>query len=207
MTVLIPKSTVPFWNEPNGTDDWDVLILGGEFMPGIARVQLTVEYDLDTKKPKGSDGWSMTDNGEVPAPLSIELLMWTSAQLREFERVLPLLRAAKKGGRRDPLGIVHPIASLAGIDAVTIKKFTLPMPDSVNGWRVPIEAIQWFPEPKPKTQAIGKGGETPKSTVDQVNDITEKAIAKAQEDAEDSPSKSLGTGLADVADGIISDYT
>lgn len=140
-------ASIGHWNRPDSDDSWDFCLLGGKFLPGVARVHVKLKSDLDTKKPKGSKLASIADKGDKPAEIEIELILEDVEDLDELEAQLPNLRPRSKGVGRSPLEIVHPNPNFWGITAVTVDDVDAPHPDPVDGWVLRISCLEWAPEP------------------------------------------------------------
>lgn len=145
--------SLPDWNVE---DAWDVLYLGGTWIPGVARVHVTLPSGLDVQKPQGGKGASIADDGAPPATLTIEIEFVDNETLNDFARVVPLLRPVAKGKARDPLEITHPNAQLWGIDVVTIADISSPSPSPGGSMIITINAVQWFPAPTPAKKPAKK---------------------------------------------------
>jgi hypothetical protein len=157
-------ASIQHWNRPETDDSWDVVILGGLFLPGVARVSVRIESDLDTKKPKGAKQASIADKGDKPSKVDIELILEDVEDLDMLEAQLVNLRPRSKGAGRSPLEIVHPNPNFWGITAVTVDDVDSPHPDPVDGWRLKISCLEWAPEPI--AVKSGKGKEKPKGEGD-----------------------------------------
>ncbi len=154
--------TTPFENL-----EWDTLILGGEVFPGIASIGGSgLKRKIDIKKPKGSDGASLRDEGYEPARLAVELLIYSIADWDLLQALLPLINPRKKGGVRSPLVITHPITRSLGINSIYVDTIPIFDHDKRNQWiKVRFTAIEWFPAPKPVKKAAGSGGSNQKDKV------------------------------------------
>lgn len=142
---------------------WDTLLLGGEVMPGIAAVTCEVERKLDIQPVKGGDGATIQDQGYVPGPVGIALKIWLPEQWTELQRLMPRIHPRAPGGVRSPLEIIHPAANVLGVHTVYVHKIAAPVVDRARAAVVAIQAVQWFPAPKPakatkKPKASPKGG-------------------------------------------------
>jgi hypothetical protein len=144
------------WNQ---SEDWDVLRLGGQVVPGIARVDVDLGSGLDVKKPKGGSGATIHDQGTPPATLKITVElhhegMGQQNEVEEFQsKIIPLLRPRSRNGARDPLEIQHPQAALWGVHVVTIGDISSPMPGRGGTYIVSFTAIEWAPAPVKTKQA------------------------------------------------------
>lgn len=78
-----------FWDD--SPDLWDTVYLGGNALPGIARVTATHGRKLDTKSAPGTNGARVVDKGYQPAKVDITLRFWTKEQLETWFRVAPTL--------------------------------------------------------------------------------------------------------------------
>lgn len=71
---------------------WDVVMVGGQALPGIAKVTGPGrKRKHDKKNQPGSDGGNMTDLGALPADFDIDLEIWTVEQLNTLTAMLPTL--------------------------------------------------------------------------------------------------------------------
>ncbi len=146
----------------DGTLVWDLLWLGGDLMPGLATVDAEVARKIDIQPVKGSDGATIADEGYIPSPINIALKLWLKAHWLEWQRVLPAIHPRQIGGLRRPLEIWHPAAEVLGIETIYVTKIGSPRGEGGKDPRIiPIEAIQWFPAPKP-AKTSSKAAKTPK---------------------------------------------
>src|SRR5690606_5729520 len=101
---------------------------------GIAR-------DLDAKKAKGSDGWTIEDNGYSPEDL-ILTLEFTARHLPELRAILARVGPAA-GKARGPLVLTHEPSNLLGIREVQVKKIGIPEVSGGKG-RVQLTMVQYY---------------------------------------------------------------
>jgi hypothetical protein len=151
-------SAVGHWNDASSDDSWDTLFLAGQFMPGVAKVDVSVKSELDIKKPKGGKGATITDNGDPPCTLKIMLQLTTQSELNALAQMLPLLRPKAKNSVRPPVEIQHPNANFWGITSIIIESIDSPQPSAVDGWTISMSAVQWMPGPK----SVAKKAAAPK---------------------------------------------
>jgi hypothetical protein len=156
--------TIEHWNRAAIEPVWDVCFLGGIELPGMARVTVKINSDLDTKKPKGAKQASIADKGDKPSRIVIELTLEEDNDLKLLEAQLPNLRPRSQGAGRAPLEIVHPNPNFWGITAVTVDDIDAGHPDPVDGWKIEISCLEWAPEPV-KVKG-GKGKQKPKGDTD-----------------------------------------
>jgi len=151
---------------------WDTLILGGEVWPGLPTVSVEVSRKVDVQKTKGDDGATLADQGYEPAKVKISLRLWLQEQWVTLQRVLATVHPRRKGGTRTPLDIYHPATQLVGVRQVYVTKIGNPTPGSGSETgllTMAIEAIEWFPAPRPAKAKLKKsksnqattGGEIP----------------------------------------------
>ncbi|MBA2724289.1 MAG: hypothetical protein H0U56_15655 [Methylibium sp.] len=125
------------------------------------RISVSLDSDLDVKKPDGARGATINDKGDPPAGVTIELNVDALEELVQLEQLRPYLRPKAKGATRDPLAIVHPNPNFWGINAVTVQRIQSPQPSAIEGWDLTIECIEWFPAAKPTNKNSSKN-KTPK---------------------------------------------
>lgn len=87
-----------FWDD--SPDLWDAVYLGGNALPGIARVSASHGRKLDTKSAPGTNGARIVDKGYQPAKVDITLKLWTKAQLEAWFRIAPTLTYRREPPRR-----------------------------------------------------------------------------------------------------------
>lgn len=76
----------PFWETTPGP--WDVLVLGGNTLPGITTVSGRAGRKMDVRSPPGGDGARVRDRGYEPAQLEARNRVWTAEQLEALQRIL-----------------------------------------------------------------------------------------------------------------------
>lgn len=154
------KALIPFWENTEDPLVWDTVEIAGKKFPGVATIRGPgLKRKIDVKKPKGSDGASLKDEGIEPAKLEITLLIWNRFFWEQLQGLIPIITPRKKGGARRPTTIVHPLTRLLNITNIYIDGIPIPEHDKQNGFlRVKFTAIEWFPAPKPVRKAAGSGG-------------------------------------------------
>lgn len=148
----------PPWKTPETY--WDVVVLNGTAMPGLANVETSVERSVQLSSPKGSDGLTLANNGYKGAKVRCRFRMWEDEQIFEFLSILPEFHP-REGGTTNPVQILSPSAHILGVSQIYITKWRVPTPDSAAAYFTPeFEAVQWFPAPVevPKPVAPGGGG-------------------------------------------------
>lgn len=150
----------PYWADNTGGDSddrggWDRVQLGSIWLPGLATVTVTTGRAVDSKKTKGKDGATLTDNGSEPAKVQIDLWIGKRADWSIWCAVYPQINPRRAGAIRNPLQLSHPGANFAGVQNVYVKGITLQPPTSKGGMRIKIDCEEWFAQPK-KTTATKK---------------------------------------------------
>ena len=112
---------------PQGTA-WDYVVLAGDIAPGVATVDITAPDGLDRKKAKGKKRATITDNGDNPLEVEIELVL-LPGDIDYFREVtLPTLRPRSKTGARQPVSIEHPMAEVWGVRNIIVGTIKTPHP-------------------------------------------------------------------------------
>jgi hypothetical protein len=150
---------VNHWNAPDGDRSWDVLILGGKVVPGIANVVMDLQAGLDVGKPKGGKGATIKDEGDPPAVVDVTVQLATQEELDAFKALVPMLRPKSKSAARDPIPIEHPNPNFWGIRNVVVGDIKAPMPTAKEGWTISIKLIEWVPVPKAVKKSSKKSEE------------------------------------------------
>jgi hypothetical protein len=85
---------------------WDNLTLGNIAMPGKWRLSGSCSQDVDVQKPQGFDGGALVLRGYVPAIITMEGVLWTPAQWKMFQGIVPSIwrRANNVSGQDVLLG-------------------------------------------------------------------------------------------------------
>lgn len=134
---------------------WDQLVLGGDTFPGLWQVEPVVELSVDVAKwitnqnsidennpPKYEA--RLVDKGYGPGKLRATGQIWTAAQWRDLQDVLPRFTPKESSDIRDAFDILHPLTKLIGIDSVLVVKVA-PRPPVMHTLYLDIEMLQWFP--------------------------------------------------------------
>lgn len=157
-----PRSAFPGWTGAGGTGDvtaWNKVVLGDVILPGICSVEsLTCGIDVNTKKAKGHDCPTSTDNGINPARFTIHVWL-AEKHWAAWQEIVDKIHPRRPGRARQPLEIRHPEPNVLGITHVRIISFTGKAPTGSGGKRYEIVVEEWFDEPKPvkvKKTANGK---------------------------------------------------
>jgi hypothetical protein len=153
--------SIPFWDDADPAvlallDDlsdsagpWDSLYLAGERVPGIVVPPGGgLERSIDVKKSKGSKGAIVTYNGDDPANIEWDVLIWTPSQWSRFQDMMPLIQPRKPDEYPPPLEAGHPALALVGIKSIFFTRIGFPQIDNGVG-TIGLKAVEWFPQPKP----------------------------------------------------------
>jgi hypothetical protein len=104
-------------------DPWDIVILAGQKLPGIAVVKgRGIEHQIDVKKSPGKAGATITDLGSDLGRIEIHLSMWTLDQWAYFKRIRPLIQPEKPDGKLMPVDVQHPGINAIGVSSLYVKR-------------------------------------------------------------------------------------
>jgi hypothetical protein len=144
---------------------WDYVVLGGQVVPGVAIVDVSMGTGLDIQKPKGGKRATIVDDGDPPAEVEIKLLLQSDDMEAFRDFIMPILREPGKNGGRQPLEISHPNCELWGIDTIAVGNISSPSPQSGGLMTITINATEWVAAPEPvkaPTKVLtNDGAETP----------------------------------------------
>jgi hypothetical protein len=141
---------MPYWAETNQVESsaWNTCILGKDFLPGICVVTAEKGRDLDIKKAKGQDGYTMTDNGASAGKVTIVMTLVNKNDWLAWQQVRPRIDPNRPGAARAPLEISHPEAQDRGIQNVVVRNIKGSPPTARGGKVITIECSEWFAKPK-----------------------------------------------------------
>jgi hypothetical protein len=135
---------------------WDTVVLGGVQLPGICTIDgLECAVDVDTKKAKGAERPTSTDNGVKPAKFEID--QWINAkQWPATQLAIAQINPRRLRVERKPVQCVNPLVNVAGITNVRIISFAPKHPTARGGMHIRWKIEEWFDKPvavkKSKTQ-------------------------------------------------------
>lgn len=168
---------------------WDTIKLGGSVCPGIARVTIKVGSGLDIQKPKGNKGATITDNGDPPLGIVIELELQPD-EMDDFVReILPGLRPPGRNGGRSPLTIEHPMAAIVNVTAIVVGPFDIPQPRSGETMKIRFDCYEHKNAPVPvKTKKkIQDGTAARLPSPDEIDSATGLPKYAVDPDKQDAP--------------------
>lgn len=139
--------------------EWDSVWLGGECLPGVWRVSVELEPDIEVKKAKGQAGAAITDQGDNPTKVHLRGQFYDRAHWEKWQALVPALFAKKSNAERTPLAIEHPQTACYGISVVYVTSLSAEDPDE-DVMAVAIDAIEWTPKP-PDAKTSGKAKTNP----------------------------------------------
>lgn len=178
------------------SQEWDVLILGGVRMPGVARVKVKLPSGLDVRKPKGGKKGRVRDGGVQPARVDIELELFAD-EMGELQQVIPKLRPRAVGAPQEALSISHPNCRLWSINLVKIGDIGSPMPKTGGTFTLDISAVEHVPQPA-KVKPAKKTSEGDWNTKPLIDALDERpSVNGAAQQNFSSPDQPDGTGADD----------
>jgi hypothetical protein len=131
----------------NAGSSWDIVQLGGVFLPGVCTVDgLDIGRDIDVQKKKKKEKARLRDNGLSPVTFEI-IVELTAKQWPDWLRVRPQIQP-KTGGVRTPLQVVHPLVNAHEIDNVYVSRIKIDSPSPRKGMKIIIKVGEWFEEEK-----------------------------------------------------------
>jgi hypothetical protein len=145
----------PTWGHTGQGEEvaWDMVGLGSDYLPGIWTIEgLDVGIDCDTKKAKGADGPTSTDNGVRAQPFQIVGKLKAS-DWPPYCAVFPNFNPRRPGRERQPLPIVHPLTALHGITHVRVLSIKTEAPTARSGMQIEITVVEWFEKAKAAKKA------------------------------------------------------
>jgi len=155
---------LPFW-DPVGTgvfgplyapDEWDTVSIGGLQLPGICTVKGEPQLAFDKKKAGGVDGATITVNGYLPGPITIECLIWLPEHLRRMEEISSKIWTKpnkKTKAKALAVPIKNPAFALWGITDVVVLGVSVPEKGPVWGSRViKIKCVEYVEQKPGKTK-------------------------------------------------------
>jgi len=156
-TVLRSDTEFPFWDGTGGVGDkaWNTVWLGGVSLPGNCTVDCEKKRSIEKKKTKGTDGTTVTDQGDELVEVKIRVEVHKPDQWREWQAVLGQIWPKKAGGDRQPLEIIHPLPNFLGIKDVYIERLK-PNPPENQVMIIEIDCTEYAPNPKPVEKAAGR---------------------------------------------------
>ena len=159
-----------FDGETYATNVWDYLTIGGIKTPGVAKVHVEKERDLDVKKPLGKHHARITSYGAKVAEVQIEIMIWTPEQFRQLTLLwgttFDLVKKAESfastvaaapfgkllGGTlvqeavHHAFDVAHPVLTYNGVRSIVIKKLKGPEEGPIPRSRMfTIDAVEYRP--------------------------------------------------------------
>lgn len=144
------SKAIPYWAsiEQSEASAWNTCALGKDYLPGVCVVTAKKGRDIDIKKAKGQDGYTMTDNGASKGEVTITMTLATKEDWITWQAIRPRVDPNRPGAARVPLAIRHPQAQDRGIDNVVITDIEASAPTARGGMTIKIECAGWYPKPK-----------------------------------------------------------
>lgn len=167
--ISLTTARLPRLGPANGgplfLDGWDLGILGGHKLPGKSRVTGgKIKLKKDPKKKAGADGANPTFHGIDPQEFTLEVEVWTDAQLQNLVQVVladilpkPWAKQNTTGPYPAPIGLYHP--QLAGI--ATVMQMTVVILGGTpfkwagqNTIMMSLDLLHWMPAPATKPSQV-----------------------------------------------------
>lgn len=105
-----------FWG--NDALSWDSFVLGGQRLPGKAKVKVKLGHRRDTKASPGKSGQTATSLGRATAKIIIELELWTPGDYHSWLQWAQLLMPTNAA----PVSwdAFHPALAMYGINKIDV---------------------------------------------------------------------------------------
>ena len=151
------QSANPFLLPEDPFDNpFDTVVIGGEYMPGLASVGKPKRtFKWDKKEGPGTQGDSLTYRGSRLVDFVVDLTFWEAEQVDEWD--------AKSGGLEpDPkniraLDIVHPTLERLKVRSIVVVEITELFHKGKGEWGVQIGVNEYKPPPKANASGTPKG--------------------------------------------------
>lgn len=137
-------------DDPN-QNPFDAVAIGGEYMPGLARVWIASKpsrkHKWDKKVGPGTVGDTLTYRGSLLVEFAIQLEFWEAEQVDEWDAKYPALSLAIGSKAQD---IAHPTLDRLGVRAIVLSEIVQLFPLGVAGcaWAAQIGVNEYRPPPK-----------------------------------------------------------
>lgn len=127
---------------------WDKVSLGPYTLPGLVKVTVIRERKLDKKKPPGTHGATITDQGYNPAEVEIKQLIWKPSHWTKMQDIWATIEPAPSKVDASPLDIIHPAAAIRGVKSVYVERIDGPEDGEITGTKLfTYKCTEWFPKP------------------------------------------------------------
>jgi hypothetical protein len=172
---------------------WDFVILGGDLLPGLAKIEgARRPFKWDEKEGAGTIGASLTYRGERLVPSAIVLQFWLEEQIDEWDSVRPRLKPDARNVKA--LDIVHPSLEDLEVRSVVVDEIGALEHKGGGLFEVRISVKEYKPPPKAnasgspsgsssssksKGGAAGTGNAPPSAKTEQEKEI-ERLLAEAR---------------------------
>ena len=177
---------------------WQKIQLGAYWLPGKWEVDASPGIQIDVQKPKGYDGAALITRGYLVPRIIMTGELATIEQWATLQQIWPTLwtRPGKVSaqtlvlgnqgqvagvkqdvgqmeGQERALSVVHPGLNWAGIQALVLKRFSVPKDKGLGIREIVIEAIEYLPLPTVASSAVKK---IKGQTIHREKDAVSKAI-------------------------------
>lgn len=155
--ATISVERLPHWEAD--PDAWDEVFLGGDPIPGLAKVSVKQKRKVDKKSAKGSNGATVTTQGWEPAEVEISIRTLDPADYEAMFAFAKMLKPSAKNANADKnaLGIISGPTSFWDILAIVIEEIDGPgLKDGIL--ETSIKAVEHTAPAAKTTGAGGAGG-------------------------------------------------
>ena len=178
---------VPDWlSSAGGGDAWDVLVLDGNPLPGVAQVSLDCPPGLDIQKPKGGRAARIVDNGLPPVMLHVKLTLKNVSEVNALAPFMPILRPKAKGAATRQVRVTHPQALIWGFSDVQILDLKVPPVKPGGAYVIEFNMTEWAPEAKAVDPKKGAAGNTDTNPGRSARENADRLIADGKKNRQDN---------------------
>ena len=138
---------------------FDTIVIGGEYMPGLAKVgKPKRSFKWDKKEGPGTQGDSLTYRGSRLVDFVIDLTFWESEQIDEWDAKQPGLEPDPRSVRA--LDVVHPVLERLKVRAIVVAEIGGLEDRGAGEWGVQIGINEYKAPPKVNASGSPNGSKS-----------------------------------------------
>jgi hypothetical protein len=156
------NGTAPGYEGPlYATNTWDQVRIGGQILPGIAKVSARPKLKVDPKKGGGIDGANPTIHGYDPTKIDVTWIIWTYEQWLKMQDIVPQIWPTVRKKTPQALDIYHPTLKLLNIrSCIVVSPSTWESGPWQGGFTMKIECLEFNPSKNKKATTTPTGSKT-----------------------------------------------
>ena len=164
-SISTPPDMVPFW-APGSVPDayespsqWDIFYIGGDPLPGLARVRGARQIKVDQRNAPGTEGSTLTFLGRTSAEIQVTLRMWTNEQLDVWNKMVPKIQPPPGKLPPEPLDVYHPALAMLAMKSLLCLDAGIMQPSGDPGvFETQLRFIEFLPEMKAPVKTAEASG-------------------------------------------------